>query len=189
MRFIEALKVILLAALVGGVVAVSGFLLLEWLQPGEITIGPGDPGTIVVFIEGEVEKPGEYELAAGARLNDLVAEAGGFNPEANTTGLNMAGRLADGDHVVVPKVAPQPALDVGPGTPSAPATDLGLININTASVGELVQLPGIGPVLAQRIIDFREFNGPFTSIDQLDEVTGISEAMVDELRPLVTLGG
>jgi competence protein ComEA len=64
----------------------------------------------------------------------------------------------------------------------------GLININTASLGDLEQLPGIGPVIAQRIIEFREFYGPFTSIDQLDEVTGISPDMVDELRPLVTVG-
>jgi len=70
-----------------------------------------------------------------------------------------------------------------------PAAQDARININTASVGELEQLPGIGPTLAQRIIDFREFNGPFTSIDQLASVTGISGSMVDELRDMVTIGG
>lgn len=188
MRLVEALKVILLAALVGGVVAVSGFLVLDWLQPGDITIGPGEPGAIVVFVEGAVERPGEYELLAGARLSELIASAGGFTADANTTGLNMAGRLADGDHVVVPLTGQTTGSNQeSDGTPTTQV--VGLININTASVGELVQLPGIGQVLAQRIIDFREFNGPFTSIDQLAEVAGISEATVDGLRDLVTLGG
>ena len=188
MRFVEALKVILLAALVGGVVAVSGFLVLDRLQPGVITIGPGEPGTILVSIEGAVEQPGEYELLAGSRLSDLISEAGGFTAQANTTGLNMAGRLADGDLVVVPRQdQPTDSSQTNQDIPSTPT--VGLININTASVGELDQLPGIGPALAQRIIDFREFNGPFTSIDQLHEVNGISEAMVDALREYVTIGG
>ncbi len=188
MRFIEALKVILLAALVGGVVAVSGFLVLDRLQPGDITIGPGEQGTILVSIEGEVEQPGEYEVLAGSRLSNLITEAGGFTEEANTTGLNMAGRLADGDHVIVPRMdQPQEPDESNGAINSTPV--VGLININTATVGELDQLPGIGPVLAQRIIDFREFNGPFTSIDQLEEVSGISDAVVDALRDFVTIGG
>lgn len=188
MRFVEAFKVILLAALVGGIVAVSGFLVLDRIQPGDITIGPGEPGSILVFIEGAVEQPGEYELLAGSRLSELITAAEGFTSDANTTGLNMAGRLADGDHVVVPRVSQQTSTgEDTAGTPLPPVA--GLININTASVGELVQLPGIGPVLAQRIIDFREFNGPFTTIDQLAEVAGISEATVDGLRDLVTVGG
>ncbi len=188
MRFVEALKVILLAALIGGVVAVSGFLVLDRLQPGDITIGPGEPGAILVSIEGAVVRPGEYELLAGSRLSDLIAEAGGFTTEANTTGLNMAGRLADGDHVVVPSRSLQADSDQ-PGGSGDSTPVAGLIDINTASAGELIQLPGIGPVLAQRIIDFRDFNGPFTSIDQLTEVSGISDAMVDALREYVTIGG
>lgn len=100
----------------------------------------------------------------------------------------MAGRLADGDLVTIP-VRSQPSTDGSSQASPDPASQDGLININTASLGELDQLPGIGPTIAQRIIDFREFNGPYTSIDQLAEVTGISETMVDELRDLVTIGG
>jgi competence protein ComEA len=188
MRLLEAFKVILLAAFVGGLVAISGFLILDRLQPGAISIGPGEARNIMVTVEGAVEQEGNYTLLSGARLSDLIAVAGGFTAEANTSGLNMAGRLADGDLVSIP--ARSQSTD-GTGSLASPetATQDGRININTASLGELDQLPGIGPTLAQRIIDFREFNGPYTSIDQLAEVTGISESMVDELRDLVTIGG
>jgi competence protein ComEA len=186
MRLLDALKVILLAALVGGVVAISGFLVLDRLQPGDITIGPGEAHDITVAIEGAIEKPGTYTLLTGARLADLVSISGGFTTDANTTGLNMAGRLADGDVVLVPRhIQPTP----GPDGQQVSTPISGLININIAGVGELDQLPGIGPTIAQRIIDFRDFNGPFTSIDQLSEVTGISPDMVEELRNLVTIGG
>jgi competence protein ComEA len=188
MRLLEAIKVFLLAALVGGLVAIGGFLVLDRVQPGEITIGPGEARNITVTVEGAVAQPGTITLLSGARLSDLIAAVGGFTSDANTTGLNMAGRLADGDLVTIPARSQTTQEDVDQGSPD-PVTQDGLININTASVAELDQLPGIGPAIAQRIIDFREFNGPFTSIDQLAEVTGISDNTVDELRPLVTLGG
>jgi competence protein ComEA len=188
MRLLEAIKVIVLAALVGGLVAISGFLVLDRVQPGAITIGPGEARTITVTIEGAVEEAGTYTLLSGARLNELVIAAGGFTAEANTSGLNMAGRLADGDLVMVPTrttATPDPS---GQDSASVDTMDP-RVNINTASLAELDQLPGIGPTLAQRIIDFREFNGPFTTVDQLAAVTGISQSMVDELRDLVTIGG
>lgn len=188
MRLLDSFKVILLAALVGGWVAISAFLVLDRLQPGAITIGPGEARNITVTVEGEVATGGVYTLLSGARLSDLIAVAGGFTADANTSGLNMAGRLADGDLVTVPardQISEDP---LGQASPD-PASQAGLININTASLAELEQLPGIGPTIAQRIIDFREFNGPYTSIDQLASVTGISESMVDELRELVTIGG
>lgn len=188
MRLLEAIKVILLAALVGGLVAISAFLVLDRIQPAAITIGPGEARNITVTIEGAVARGGNYTLLSGARLNDLITAAGGFTTDANTSGLNMAGRLADGDLVTIPVRSPSTPVLSGQDAPDPAAQDA-RININTASMGELEQLPGIGPTLAQRIVDFREFNGPFTSIDQLASVTGISESMVDELRDMVTIGG
>lgn len=199
MRFIDALKVILLAALVGGIVAISGFLVLDRLQPGSITIGPGESRGIQVTIEGAIAEPGSFEVLAGTRLADLVAEAGGFTSQADTSGLNMAGRLGDGERVIIPSLGQaNTPLPEGPdsGDESGevpietqnPPTD-GRININTASATELDLLPGIGPAIASSIIEFRDFYGPFTSVDQLIEVSGISQAMVDEFRNLVTLGG
>lgn len=202
MRFIDALKVILLAALVGGIVAISGFLVLDRLQPGSITIGPGESRGIQVTIEGAIAEPGSYEVLAGTRLADLVAEAGGFTSQADTSGLNMAGRLGEGERIVIPSLGSTTATNTPPPEDSdsgdetgeepvetqSPPTD-GRININTASAAELDLLPGIGPAIADSIIEFREFYGPFTSVDQLIEVSGISQTMVDGFRNLVTIGG
>ena len=130
--------------------------------------------------------PGLVTLPAGSRLADGIEAAGGFTADADVTRLNLAQRLGDGDHITIPTltVSTAPA-----GTPVSAGDDAGLVNINTAGLDELQQLPGIGPVIAQRIIDYRELFGPFTSIEQLDEITGISPEMVDDLQPLVTIGG
>lgn len=189
MRLIAGLRTFLLAALVGGVVALSAFVLMERWLPGEVTIAPGVEGTITVVIEGAVNQPGLHDLPSGARLNDAIAAAGGLQDHADTTSLNLAGRVGDGERITIPSRTASPTAAPGatPGDPSA-MPDAGLININTAGVAELDQLPGVGPVIAQRIIDFREFYGPFTSIEQLAEVEGISDSMLERLRPLVTLG-
>ncbi len=176
---------ILLAVLAGGLVAVVTFYLLEWASPTPIEIGPVTPSEIVVQIDGAVATPGLVTLPVGARLTDAIAAAGGLDASADVTRLNLAARLGDGDHITIPMHQPAPAA----GSPVSAVEQDGLLNINTATVAELEQLPGIGPVIAQRIVDFREFYGPFTSVDQLDEVTGISADMVDALSPLVTVGG
>jgi competence protein ComEA len=175
---------ILLAALAGGVVGVATFLVFEWATPATIELAPVTPGSIVVQIDGAVATPGLVTLPVGSRLADGIDAAGGLAANADVTRLNMAARLGDGDQVNIPTLQPTSAS----GSPEAVSDSDGLVNINTATVDQLVQLPGIGPVIAQRIIDFREFYGPFTSIDQLDEVSGISPDMVDDLRPLVTVG-
>ncbi len=179
-------------------------LVIAWdrYAPTSITIEPGPYPTIVVEIEGAVATPGVVYLPGGARLADAVSAAGGLLANADLPRLNLAGRVTDGESITIPT---QPGssitMNATPGaTPANEAGATGLLNINTATVTELDQLPGIGPAIARRIIDFREFYGPFTSIDQLAEVNGISSAdqlaevngissaMVDNLRHLVTIG-
>ena len=136
--------------------------------------------TIVVAVEGAVASPGVYGLPGRARLNDALAAAGGTTPDADLAALNPAQRLRDGERVVVPgrPASPQPGS----------ASTAGPLNINTASADELDALPGIGAVLAQRIVEHRTAHGPFATVDDLVAVRGISGRMVDELRPFVTAG-
>lgn len=143
-------------------------------------------GILAVHVAGAVRRPGLYELAAGERVADAIAAAGGATRAADLNALNLAEPLADGVQVYVARrgetigavpTAP-PASD--PGVPSA-------ININTADAVALEQIPGIGPVRAQAIIEYRTQIGSFESIDQLLEVTGIGPATLESMRPYVTL--
>ena len=145
-----------------------------------------DGPPLLVHVLGAVARPGLVELAAGARVVDAVAAAGGFTPEADPAGVNLARPVVDGEQLVVFAVgqvpAPAPAFGAGTG-----ASGDGVVHLNTADVAALDTLPRIGPALAQRIIDWREANGPFTSVDQLSEVTGIGDAifagLVDRVAP------
>jgi competence protein ComEA len=125
-------------------------------------------------------------IVAGSRLDDAVRAAGGFTVEADITSLNLAGRVGDGEHITIPHIPVETIESALVGTPVV-SSNSGLINIDTASVVELEQLPDVGQVIAQRIVDFREINQGFDSIDQLVEIEGISPEMVDVLRPLVTI--
>ncbi len=130
-------------------------------------------------------RPGLVELGAGARVVDAVAAAGGFTAEADPAGVNLARQVVDGEQLVVLAVgqAPPPAIG-GAGGSTGPAAD-GIVHLNTADVAALDTLPRIGPALAQRIIDWREANGPFTSIDQLLDVAGIGDAVFSGLADKV----
>jgi competence protein ComEA len=120
-----------------------------------------------VHVVGAVNKPGLYELPAGDRVIDAIAAAGGFTAAADQTQVNLARVVSDGEQLVVPKKG---------ATPSAPgATSSGKVNINTADATALATLDGIGPALAQRIIDFRESHGRFSSVNDLQNVTGIGD--------------
>jgi competence protein ComEA len=146
-------------------------------------------GTIVVEISGAVGTPGVYEVSVDARIADVITVAGGTSPDADLGAINLARRVHDEDEILIPSRSPTPA--PASADEPAPATEAaeGRVNINTATVAELDTLPGIGPVLAQRIIDDRAEHGPFQTVDELARVSGISAAMVDELRPLITVGG
>lgn len=156
--------------------------------------GPVDPraaptGLLVVDVIGPVRQPGVVRLPPGSRVVDALAAAGGLKPGASRGTLNMAAVLTDGQQVVVggpaaPTTATSPSgtATVGAGPASAGA---GVLDLNTATVEQLDQLPGVGPVLAQRILDWRTSNGRFTSVDQLAEVGGIGERKLADLRPRV----
>jgi competence protein ComEA len=142
---------------------------------------PSTTGTVVVSVIGQVAVPGLVTLPAGARVADAVAAAGGPLADADPASVNAAAVLVDGEQVVVagPGAAPAAAA-------AAPAAG-GLLDLNTATVADLDALPGIGPVLAQRIIDHRTASGPFASVEQLDDVEGIGPAIYADLADRVTV--
>jgi competence protein ComEA len=143
----------------------------------------GGEGVLLVHVLGAVVRPGIVELAPGARVVDAVGAAGGLTAEADPGGVNLARSLVDGEQLVVPIVgAPPPAPAAGGGAPGD-----GRVSLNRADVAELDTLPRIGPALAQRIIDWREANGPFTDVAQLLDVAGIGDAVYSGLADLVTL--
>lgn len=142
------------------------------------------PETIVVSVAGAVNEPGIVELESGARVADAIEAAGGLTDGADPGFLNLARVVADGDLVAVPDAAAAGA--PAPGDAGGAAAG-GLVNINVAGVAELDALNGIGPVLAERIIEYREANGSFGSVDELSEVSGIGSALLEQLREQVTL--
>lgn len=148
---------------------------------------------LLVHVLGEVEQPGVYELAAESRVVDAVSAAGGFTERADTGSMNLARKLTDGEQVYVTAVGETrpPAADTpvegGSGSGAGGGSGGGLVNLNTATAAELETLPRIGPAMAQRILDYRTANGPFTSVDELTDVPGIGEATLDGLRELVTV--
>jgi competence protein ComEA len=142
---------------------------------------------VVVDVVGAVRRPGLYRLERGARIADAVARAGGATRKAELASVNLAAPLADGEQVVVPeRGAPGAAAPAGAGgTTAAPGTPAGPVHLSTATLEQLDSLPGIGPVTAQKILDYRAKHGAFSSTDELDAVPGIGPARMDQLRDLV----
>ena len=146
--------------------------------------------SLLVHVLGAVAKPGLVELAPGSRVVDAVAAAGGFTAEADPAGVNLARPVVDGEQLIVlavGEVPPPGAAGSGGEAGSAGSGGDGKVHLNTADLAELDTLPRIGPALAQRIIDWREANGAFTSIDQLLDVAGIGDAVYSGLVDLVSL--
>jgi len=166
----KASFIILLVAVIAVGLAV---FLFRWSSlPGstEIVISTPSPG-ICVYVEGEVVSPGVYELNGGDLVEDAVEAAGGFTSDADPGSVNLAGTLRDGDHVRVYSAGEVPQR----------------VNINTAETWLLEALPGIGEVMAQRIVDYRAENGPFQHIDDLMKVEGIGAAVFDKLKGNITV--
>ncbi|YAL84339.1 helix-hairpin-helix domain-containing protein [Dermacoccaceae bacterium W4C1] len=158
------------------------------------------PTRVLVHVVGQVNRPGVVELTAGARVRDAVSAAGGARQGADLARLNLARPVSDGEQVRVPApgeevteppqqtqpAAADPSADGSGGAGSSGATG-SVVNLNTADAAELDALPGVGPVIAQRIVQWRTENGRFSSIDDLNEVSGIGEKAMARLRPLVTV--
>ncbi|MFF3578447.1 helix-hairpin-helix domain-containing protein [Streptomyces mirabilis] len=175
----------------------SGAVERKSAEPGGAAGAPPSPAgstgpAIVVDVSGKVRSPGLQRLPAGSRVEDALRAAGGVRPGANTEGLNRARLLVDGEQVLVgvPVAVTGPVMGGGSsatgtggsasGTaPSAP------VSLNTATVDQLDTLPGVGPVLAQHIIDYRTQHGGFRSVDELREVNGIGDRRFSDLQKLV----
>lgn len=139
-----------------------------------------------VHVVGQVRSPGVVSLPMDARVQDAIDAAGGASGKADLTQINLARKIVDGERILVPKPGQkiQEEAPAEAGTGSAPAAG-SPVDLNTASVGQLDALPGVGPVLAARIIEWRQANGKFTTVDDLNEVSGIGDATMEKLRPLV----
>jgi competence protein ComEA len=143
---------------------------------GSFSIG-GAGGDVVVDVTGAVRRPGVYRLPVGSRVDDAVTRAGGAAPRAELEAVNLAARLADGQQVVVPERAPGGSV----ATAGAAAAE-GPISLGTATVEQLEEIEGIGPVTAADIVAFRDEHGGLSSVEQLDEVPGIGPATMESLR-------
>ena len=159
--------------------------------------GPTASAEIVVHVVGQVLRPGLVRLRAGARVADAIKQAGGARGGADLGALNLARPVTDGEQIRVPRpgeAVTTSGTGTGSGGGGGPATGSGAgsssgapVGLNTADAAALDSLPGVGPVLAQRIIDWRSEHGRFTSVDELGEVSGIGDKLLERLRPLVTL--
>jgi len=184
----------ILIGVIGGLLGAGLLLLMNSNPRGDsITLAPPPtPAPLIVDVSGAVKSPGVYELEIGSRVEDAIQAAGGFAEDAQAENLNLAAPLEDGLQVWVPgpgEAAAPPVItnagEVQVRPTSAPAFP---ININTATAEELQVLPGIGETKAQAIVACREANGPFGSIEDIQNVSGIGPSTFEQLRDLVTVG-
>lgn len=150
------------------------------------------PAPLRVYVTGAVAKPDVYWLAPGSIVKDAVLAAGGVADDADLIRINLAQELQDQQQVYVPRIGetevPPPVTGGESALPSRSGGSGGKVNINTASVEELDTLPGIGPVIAQRIVEYREANGPFKSIQEITLVSGIGDATFEKIKDRISVG-
>lgn len=155
-------------------------LLATW-QPSELT-------ELQVHVTGAVARPGVYTLSKGARVDDALVSAGGALPDALLGGLNLAKPLFDGEQIHVMQALPAASEPPSSSDPFQAATTASeLVNLNTATAAQLQTLPGIGPVKAQAILDYRQQHGAFARIEDLTKVSGIGARTFDKLKHLITV--
>lgn len=154
---------------------------------GSMPGAPSASGAVVVDVEGRVAHPGLRELAPGARVASALAAAGGPLPGTDTTALDLARRVVDGEQLRVglPGAAAVPGQPMSPGGPGSGPGPTSPIDLNSATAADLDSLPGVGPVTAQHILAWRQAHGRFDSVDQLREVAGIGPLTYAQLAPLV----
>jgi competence protein ComEA len=163
-------------------------------KPVEL-LPPPTQSPLLINVIGAVNNPGVYQLAPGSRVSDAIQAAGGASPEADITLVNLAAVVTDGQRLWIPLkidqtlVAEENTVQAASGvaaTPELPSPQ-NPVNINTASESQLDLLPGIGPVKAAAIISYRQQNGPFTSIEEITSVPGISDSVYDGIKDLITI--
>ena len=153
--------------------------------------GGGGGAAVVVHVAGEVRAAGVYRLRAGARVSDAVERAGGATRRADLSQVNLAAKVEDGRQILVPRRVTASAPAAGAGSaggssaPAAPGQPAVPVNLNTATLEQLDALSGVGPVTAQKIIDYREEHGGFGSVEELGEVPGIGDVRLASLREQV----
>ena len=155
----------------------------EAASPAPIASASAAAGAVIVHVVGQVRRPGLVTLPVGSRVDDAITAAGGVTRPRAADSVNLARVLVDGEQVVVGFAAQAVAGVLG----ISPTKSAGKLNLNSADATAFEQLPGVGPVLAQRIIQWRVANGPFRTVDELGEVSGIGDAIMGQLRPLVTV--
>lgn len=157
----------------------------ETSRSGQVADGT-QAGTVVVHVAGAVDAPGVVEAAAGSRVFEVLEKVGGPLPDAELSAVNLAAVVQDGQQILIPRVG-EPLQPVDAAPAPASGSEGAPVNLNTAGVAELEELPRVGPVLAERIVEWRTQHGPFTRPDDLDAVPGIGPAMLESLLPLVTV--
>lgn len=181
--------------------AIVGFGVYSVLRPAQaqptiaVTLRPTTPATpapterttIQVYVSGAVERPDVYSLPINSIVKDALSAAGGPADDADLDRVNLAAPLGDGMQVHFPRQGEAAAVPAG-GALSNPIPASGPIDINTATLEQLDTLPGIGPSIAQRIVDYRQANGPFQSIEQIKDVKGIGDALFEKIKDSITIG-
>ncbi len=194
---------VLVGLLVGFVLAGALFIVTRLPGGKPVALEPAPTkAPIAVQVLGDVVRPGVYELPEGARVKDAIDAAGGLIADANTGDLNLAAKLEDGQQIQIGSGGASISSS-GPGTTSgtnpggspftllpttAAPSSANLVNINNATVTELDALPGISPTVAQNIVNYRNENGPFSTIEDIMNVPGIGPATFDTIRNLITTG-
>src|SRR5581483_6523498 len=171
------------------VIGVIYLLRRENPRPVAVTLPPRASKTattrITVGFSGAVKRPGSYQLDDQARLSDVLQQAGGVNSNADLSQMNLTRPLANGEQIVIPTIAPVANHSAPPSAITPVATQLGKLNLNTATFDELDALPGIGPTLAQRILDYRKQVGGFKSVAEIKQVRGIGDTLYEELKEMI----
>lgn len=176
--------------LIAGLLAAGAVWLVSRPPRGQMVrlLPPPTPAPLVVHVSGAVARPGVYRLPAGSRVKDAILAAGDALPDAWLDGLNLAALLEDGVKIEVLRFPPPAATtSAGPTRLPSPVTLTGPIHINQASQEELESLPGIGPVIAARIIAYRDENGPFSKLEAIQNVSGIGPATFEQIKDFITI--
>lgn len=191
-QWLERYRGIVFVALIAAVIA--GLVLFQILRPkpSPIILKPPTPlpspevtptpRPLRVYVSGAVHQPDVYPLPPDSIVKDALLAAGGATDDADLDRINLALPVADGQHVYVPRLG-EADLPVQP--PSSQPASGGKVNINTADAATLETLPGIGPAIAQRIIDYRQANGPFAKIEDIKDVSGIGDGILSKIQDLI----